>query len=72
MPGTTRVDVKNLTDGPKIFNGMPPRTILAGQSAQDIDVSASELESMKSSGWFEISGDTPARGKAEPHKNAKG
>lgn len=57
MADTKRVDVKNITNGPKIFNGIPPQAIPAGQSLQDIEVSAGELESMRGSKWFEISGD---------------
>lgn len=54
MADTHRVDVKNVTDGPKIFNGIPPQPIPAGQSQQDIEITSAELESMKSSDWFEI------------------
>lgn len=56
MADTSRVDVKNITDGPKIFNGLPVQMIPAGQSYHDIEVSDAELQSMRASEWFEITG----------------
>jgi len=62
MADTHRVDVKNVTEGPKIFNGIPPQPIPAGQSLHDAEITSAELESMKGSEWFEIK-EAPAKAK---------
>lgn len=64
MADTYRVDVKNVSNGPRMFNGIPPVAIPAGQSFQDIEVSAAELKSMRRFGEFEITGG-PAAGPSD-------
>jgi hypothetical protein len=54
MAGTLRVDVKNIANGPRMFNSIPPVAIPAGQSFQDLEISKDEMESMKRFGEFEI------------------
>ncbi|MES3042677.1 hypothetical protein [Sphingomonas faeni] len=64
MAGTHKVDATNLADGPRMFNSIPPVSIPAGQSFQDLLITDGELESMKRFGEFEIKGGAPD--KAEP------
>lgn len=54
MASTHKVDATNLTDGPRMFNSIPPVAIPAGQSMQDLLITTAELESMKRFGEFEI------------------
>jgi len=56
MAAMHTVDATNLADGPRMFNSIPPVSIPAGQSFQDLLISADELESMKRFGEFEIKG----------------
>jgi hypothetical protein len=57
MAKPIRVDVKNVANGPRMFNSIPPVAIPAGQSFQDLEINADELASMQRFGEFEISGD---------------
>jgi hypothetical protein len=45
--------VKNVTDGPKVLNAMPPALVQAGETV-DVEIKESELENAILFGWFEV------------------
>lgn len=51
------IDIKNLTDGPKIVNGKPPFVLQPGEDREDVAISAAELRAAEATGYFEIHGD---------------
>jgi predicted DNA-binding protein (UPF0251 family) len=57
MADYLKVVATNITDGPKIFNSAPPGVLAAGASTDvEVSITPEELESMRFSEWFEISG----------------
>lgn len=63
MTGIIKVTVTNTTAGPKIFNGVTPALLHPGQETGPLEVSEAELRSMRSTGYFEISGGPADDGK---------
>lgn len=64
MSDTIKVTVTNVTDGPKVFNGIAPAYLLPGMATGPIEARPHEVEAMRATDWFKIEGDEPA--KAEP------
>ncbi|MEG3086175.1 hypothetical protein [Sphingomonas sp. PB4P5] len=56
MADVIKVTVTNMTAGPKIFNGVTPALLHPGQETGPLEVNEAELKSMRSTGYFTITG----------------
>lgn len=52
--------IKNITNGPKIINAIPPFTLAPGEEYDDFEISDDEKAAALKTGWFEIDGKTDA------------
>lgn len=51
------IDVKNITDGPKVLNTQPPVVLLGGEEREDLIITAAELRAAQATGYFEFDGE---------------
>lgn len=56
------VIVRNITNGPKVLNSMPPGVLAGGDSTDEpVKMTEAEAASARKTGWFEIDGGSESK-----------
>lgn len=57
--------VRNITNGPKVLNAIPPGVLAAGDSTDEpVSLTEAEYEAAKATGWFEFGAKAKEEAKA--------